>query len=303
MAKQKLLFKTRLLKVSLRVVALVPRPMAWGLSSFAAKLMLKTKTRSACTTDENLCLAQPHLTSTERQHLTIASLTHTLFMAFELAKVWTWPWPRLAKTIDISAASEARLDALVAAEPGVVFLAPHIGNWELLGFYLQQKTPLTVLYQPGASAAVNQLMLDRREMHGTKILPTNRQGVMGLFKSLKQGGSTGVLPDQVPDKAGGQFAPFFGVQAFTMTLIYNLIQRSGCRVVIAACLRTKTGFEIVIEEPDTAIYADDLAQSLGGLNRSIEKLVLSAPEQYQWEYKRYRRLLPGEAKRYVKKKA
>ena len=302
MAKPKLLFKTRLLKGLLVAVALIPKPLAWRLSSLGARLMLKTQARSACATDENLRLAQPHLTETERQQLTVDSLSHTLFMAFELAKVWTWPWFRLAQLIDIKPASRALLDEVINQEPGVVFLAPHIGNWELLGFYLQQETPLTVLYQPGPSAAVNQLMLDRRELHGTKILPTNRQGVMGLFKSLKQGGSTGVLPDQVPEKAGGEFAPFFGVQAFTMTLIYNLIQRSGCRVVIAACLRTDKGFEIVIREPAAEIYADDVAQSLSGLNQSIEQLVLSAPEQYQWEYKRYRRLLPGEAKRYVKKK-
>ncbi|MDN3638009.1 lysophospholipid acyltransferase family protein [Simiduia curdlanivorans] len=302
MAKPKLLFKTRLLKGLLLAVALIPKPAAWGLSTLGAKIMLRLDARSACTTDENLRLAQPDLTDAQRRQLTVDSLSHTLFMAFELAKVWTQPWSKLAQTIAIKPESQALLDQVIDQQAGVVFLAPHIGNWELLGFYLQQQTPLTVLYQPGPSAAVNQLMLDRRESYGTKILPTNRQGVMGLFKSLKQGGSTGVLPDQVPEKAGGEFAPFFGVQAFTMTLIHNLIQRTGCRVVIAACLRNAAGFEIVIQEPVADIYADNLEQSLSGLNQSIEQLVLSAPEQYQWEYKRYRRLLPGEPKRYVKKK-
>jgi KDO2-lipid IV(A) lauroyltransferase len=53
------------------------------------------------------------------------------------------------------------------------------------------------------------------------------------------------------------------------------------------------GFKLVFTEADDAIYADDLQQSLAGLNRSIEAVVRVAPEQYQWEYKRFKRQPPG----------
>lgn len=302
MAQFLITLKIESLRLLLRILAVIPRSLAWRITRLSAWLMLKLRSRSACSTEENLRLAQPALSAKERSVLTLSSLNHSLFMLLELAKVWTWPWHRLAATIIIDPESEQLLDRAVRAEKGLVVLAPHLGNWELLGFYIQQKVPLTVLYQPVPSVVVNQLMLDSREKYGTKTLPTNRQGVMGLFKSLKQGGATGILPDQVPEKSGGAFAPFFGVSAFTMTLVHSLIQRTGCQVLMGACLRTETGFKMIFAQPTAELFSEDQHTSLTGLNQSIEKLVQLAPEQYQWEYKRYRRLMPGEAKRYVKKK-
>lgn len=301
MSKQKLLVKTQLLILLLKALACIPKPIAWQLASGVALVMRKLRTRSACTTEENLTLALPQLNQQERAKLTQASLSHTIYMVFELAKVWTKPWEQVNAEIEIDSSSRELVDDALAGDRGVVYLVPHLGNWELLGFRLHAFSPLVALYQPSESAALNELILDRRQSLGAKVLPTNRHGVMGIFKFIKQGGTTGILPDQVPEKSGGEFAPFFGVQAFTMTLIFNLIRRTNCRVLMATCLRTKSGFDFVVAEPHPEIYSEDLATSLAAMNQSIEQLVMRAPEQYQWEYKRYRRLMPGEAKRYVRK--
>ena len=41
--------------------------------------------------------------------------------------------------------------------------------------------------------------------------------------------SSAMLPDQVPKRAGAEFAPFFGQPALTMTLTSNLLQKTGAR--------------------------------------------------------------------------
>ena len=62
-----------------------------------------------------------------------------------------------------------------------------------------------------------------------------------LFKLLNGGGVVGILPDQQPKAGDGEFAPFFGVQALTMTLLGRLAQRTGATVLFAWCERIDTG--------------------------------------------------------------
>ena len=60
------------------------------------------------------------------------------------------------------------------------------------------------------------------------------------------------------------------------------------------------GFKIVIKEADNDIVSSDLLTSITALNRSVESCVRDIPEQYQWEYKRFKRGRPGEAHHYDK---
>jgi KDO2-lipid IV(A) lauroyltransferase len=125
------------------------------------------------------------------------------------------------------------------------------------------------------------------------MAPTNRKGVMMLFKALQGGSIVGILPDQVPaEEAGGEVAPFMGQPALTMTLVHGLIQRTGCAVCSCYAERVEGGFKIVVIEADPDIYSADQVTSVAGLNASVAACVVRAPAQYQWEYKRFRRLPP-----------
>lgn len=101
----------------------------------------------------------------------------------------------------------------------------------------------------------------------------------------------GVLPDQVPADEGGVFAPFFGQSAFTMTLTSRLAQRGKPAVFcgFAQRLPQGKGFKAVVKRADSGVFDADLEVSASAINRCVESLVEQAPEQYQWEYKRFRR--------------
>ena len=94
----------------------------------------------------------------------------------------------------------------------------------------------------------------------------------------------------MPDKRGGGIAPFFGRPALTGTLASKLLQQSGARafMIFAKRLANSEGYELVVRDPDPAIYDPDLDTSLAAMNRSIEALIREAPEQYIWNYKRFR---------------
>lgn len=301
MSATKLSVKAKLLRLLFSTLASLPTSVSWALAALLARVLRWTGSRAARVTDENLQLCYPTMPAAERKRLALQSLTHTSYMLFELARVWTRPWSELAAQMTVVEGEQLLKDAL-NDKRGLVVLGPHIGNWELLVYYLETLGHITALYQPVKSAPMNELVLASRQRQGSTLLPTDLRGVMGLFKALKAGGFTGILPDQVPDQ-GGRFAPFFGIPAYTMTLVYNLIQRTGCRVLMGACVREQKAFKLVFFEPDAAIYSTDEAESMAALNRSVEQVVALAPAQYQWEYKRFRKQQsPDEPRRYQYKK-
>lgn len=211
-----------------------------------------------------------------------------------MGKAWLLP---MEKTLSFIVEAEG-IEAFEAAHKegnGVILLAPHLGNWEFYGFYLCEEIDSTWLYQPPKYAALDKLITQTRSRAGVKMAQTNQRGVAEVFKALKNGEVVGVLPDQVPPLEGGTHVPFFGVSALTMNLVSKLVQKTDARVFcgFAKRLPASKGFKVIIEEAEKEIYSKDLLQSVLALNRSVENSVLKAIEQYQWEYKRYRKQADG----------
>src|SRR5690606_30911538 len=144
--------------------------------------------------------------------------------------------------------------------------------------YLASIAPLTAMYQPLKSAAMDELVLSGRSKLNISMAPTNRKGVMMLLKALQRGTIVGILPDQVPEReAASGVAPFFGQPALTIGLIHGLIQRTGCRVVSVFAERVDGGFRMKVLDVDPRIYSEALPESLAGLNASVEACVRCAP--------------------------
>ena len=121
-----------------------------------------------------------------------------------------------------------------------------------------------------------------------------------LYQALKNNGLVGILPDQDPGENGGQFAPFFGVQTNTMTLLSRLAQKSGATVlcVWAERLSGSRGFVLHFSPVADDIYSDDMLTSVTALNQAVEAAICQIPAQYQWGYKRFRTRPVGAAPLY-----
>lgn len=283
-----------------RFIGSLPLWLNRSLGAGLGRLGCATNSQAAKVTRINYQLCFPGLTEQELEQSIKQSMVETGRVGTEMPAVWLKPYSWLASRI-INVKGRELLDQRLEEEPGLIVLAPHFGNWEVFGPYLTHSTTLTALYQPPKLAAMESLIREARERWRADLVPTNRKGVMALFKALKAGGTTIILPDQVPDQGAGEFAPFYGVPALTMTLVHNLIKRTGSRVVMAYALRVPGGFDVVFEEPDEEIYSEDTQTSLAAMNRSVEACVNACPSQYQWEYKRFKKQPEGSPKVYPKK--
>lgn len=285
-----------------RLLSLIPlRLLRWvGRQMGELAWLLKTDARSV--TQENLRICFPDLPGDQSSALAREHLHHLGMTALELGLVWRGSTRAVLKRF-VRVTGHHHMEEALARGKGVILLGPHIGNWEALGIYLSEHFSMTFMYQPPESPALDRLVQEARKRNGAELVPTNTSGVKSLLRALKRGEVVGVLPDQVPPaNTGGGFAPFFGTPALTSTLCYNLIRRTGARAVLGYAKRISGSgdFEIVFIPAPEGLYADDEQSSLVALNAGVEATVNDAPEQYQWEYKRFRKQPDGKIKYYRK---
>lgn len=290
--------KDHLAPLLVKLFARLPLCLLRVLGNLLGRFMWLLNGRAAKITRENIRLCFPELTPAEQVALAKQSLQETAKTAMEAGAIWRNSWAWLDDKI-VTKEGDDVLRSKLAQGKGVLVLAPHHGNWEVVAPYLASVANLTAMYQPLENPKMDELVLAGRSKLNISMAPTNRKGVMMLFKALQGGTIVGILPDQVPAKdAGGEVAPFMGQPALTMTLVHGLVQRTGCAVCSCYAERVDGGFKMVVMEADPAIYSEDLQASVAGLNASVAACVKRAPAQYQWEYKRFRRLPPEYPKCY-----
>jgi len=186
------------------------------------------------------------------------------------------------------------VDAALEQGRGVVFLTPHLGCFEIapqayVQRYGQVGKPLTVLFRPPRQAWLRDVVSAARQRPGLQAAPTTFSGVKQMIKALKHGESVAVLPDQVPPLGMGLMAPFFGRDAYTMTLSVRLVQQTGATVLLAwgERLGWGRGYRVHVQ-PLTEALPTPLLEAVTAVNRAMEKLVLQCPQQYLWGYARYK---------------
>lgn len=285
--------KATLAKLLLAFFSLLPLASARILAKVFTKLcLLYGKSSLELVSQKNLALTQRELSTEEATALTKRTVFSTLSTALEMPIIWRQDNQWLNSKIVSSAGSEF-LTAAMDNGNGVIVLCPHIGNWEVFGRKLAEFGPTTSLYQPPKMAFLEETVRLGREKSGAKLVPTNRSGIAKLIRALKSGEITGILPDQQPDDGSGLYVPFFGVPAYTMTLVHRLIQKTDCQVVLGYALRTAGGFQIIFKPVDPSIYSPDAIESVVALSRAVESALEEDVSQYQWAYKRFRKQPDG----------
>jgi KDO2-lipid IV(A) lauroyltransferase len=172
---------------------------------------------------------------------------------------------------------------------GIVFLTPHLGCFEMTAQQIALRTALTVMYRPPRKAALKPLVEGARARHNLHLAPANLSGVRILAKTLKSGQPIGLLPDQVPQEGEGVWAPFFGRNAYTMTLPAKLAQLGKADILLVYAERLPKGRGYVVRfVPFEGELSGNPAGQAAAINRAMEQLIARCPAQYFWSYNRYK---------------
>ncbi len=286
----------KIIRLFIALVALLPLTLARGLGAVIGQWAWLVRSRGSRTALTNLRLCFPELTDRQIKALAGQSMRHWGMTLCEIPGVWRRGRDALDWIVDIEGMDA--VDAALAKGKGVIIVSPHHGNWEMVGYWAGTLGPITTLYQPPRRFNLDDMLRRVRGKTGATLVPTTARGVSSLIKALKRGELTGILPDMEPEKNSGVFAPFFGIPTLTMTLIHSLQQRTGATALVGFAQRVPGGFKMVFTEPGPDILASEPETAVAELNKAIEYLVRRAPEQYQWEYKRFKRRPEGMARLY-----
>jgi len=276
---------------ALRLLGLLPFRLNRALATALGGLLARLSTEAREVTRINLSLCLPD--HPDREALVRESLVESVKNTFEIARFWSKPEDGLQRVV--SEQGDGPLREAVANKEPILILAPHLGCWEVLNFWLAREFGLHAMFAPSGLPELDALVKQGREHFGTTMYPATARGVAGLVRAMRKGALTAILPDQVADRRSGRFAPFFGQPAYTGTLSCKLVKQTNARVFMAWARRLPgdEGFEIRVRPADPDIHDEDLDHALKAMNRSIEALILEDPSQYLWSYKRFRRQPPG----------
>lgn len=274
-----------LIRALFRALAWLPLPLLHGLGWLLGWLSFLASARY-----RHRLLANVRQAGFSRQDA-FAAVAEAGKMVTELPRLW------FGRAVRVGWEGAAVIEAAQAHGKGVLFLTPHLGCFEIAAqAYAERfggRQPITVLYRPARQAWLRPLLAQARQRPGLDTASTTVSGVKQLIKALRAGEAVGLLPDQVPPLGQGVWAPFFGRDAYTMTLSARLASSAGAQVVLIWGERLSWGRGFLVRvrpfpgfaPQDTAPAPESAARSI---NQAMEALVRECPRQYLWSYDRYK---------------
>ena len=278
--------KTRLLSVLFTVSAFLPLPILHALSDivgfcayiFAPKLRrrIADNLRQAdlpCAAKNVLAVACESIKS--GAELTVAWQRSPEYIVSLFREIYGWEY--IQQAID--------------NKKGLLLITPHLGSYDLAGRMISEKLPfaLTAMFRPPKKAYLEPIMTAGRERGKGHAAPANAQGVRQVVRALKNKEAVIILPDQVPKAGEGVLVPFFGRDAYTMTLASRLAVMNDVvpLLFVGARLPHGRGFDLHIV-PFSGSLNGERAHDAALINRNVEDLIRRFPTQYLFSYNRYK---------------
>ena len=275
------LFLTLLSLISLKNIHFLGEAMGFLLSILPNSARNNTKI--------NLKLCFPNSSDQEIKVLTRKSLKETSRSLLESGKSWiTFPKTGVANIIQIEGMK--LVSESLSQEKGAILFTSHLGNIEVLISFLSENFKCTIPYTPAKINAVDELMKQARLLMGAEMVKADSGGVKSALKALNRGEVIIMASDQVPKKKSGIISNFFGTPALSVSLVSSLATRTDSPCHSVSCIRLKKGkgYKVIFSERIEKLNTLGVPEGVNLMNTELEECIMKAPEQYAWEYKRFK---------------
>jgi Kdo2-lipid IVA lauroyltransferase/acyltransferase len=278
------------LRVALAVATAVGRA-AWHLAPETRRQMLATLER-----------ALPELSPAEREQIARASLVHLAWLAAEVVTVPRWRGD-LDRYVGIAPGAEEVFRGALARGRGLVYVAGHVGNWELMAQRVPRigPWPAATIAKATIDPGVNVLVERARREGGVETLwredPSTARAMIRCFKRNE---ILGILIDQ-DTNVQGVFVPFFGRPAYTPRAAADLALRFRAPVVVGTCRRRGPnpgdGHEVEAVEigydPDAADREAEAVRLTAACTAVLEGAIRRNPVEWVWMHERWKTAPPS----------
>lgn len=278
------------------LLAHLPYKLAVTIGKYLGRLIYRIGGKARRTASINLSLCFPELSTAARELLLLQNFEATGISLIETAFAWWGAQPKLQPLLQVHGLEH--LTAALAKGNGVIMCSAHFLTLELAGRLLAAQQPFAVIYRPQKNPVLDTFAKQNRRRIYQQIIA--RGDLRAMLRLLKNNGIVWYTPDIDAGRKNSIFVPFFNVPAATITATSRLAQRSNAAVLPAFPIRRKdnSGYDVYIHPPLENYPTADPEQDAMRINQIIEAAVRQAPEQYLWQYKRFKTRMGNEARFY-----
>ena|SRR3989338_2615684 len=187
-----------------------------------------------------------------------------------------------------------RVNRILAQGKGLVILASHIGNWELLAaaFGLMGYGGGAVVGKRIYYEKYNRIITGLRERVNIRTIYRD-ESPKEMLRVLKNNQILGVLADQDVRSVEGIFVDFFGRPAFTPTAPVKLAMAAQTAMVPAFMIREGNRYRLIVEEPiepqaAKGLKDDAVREYTERWSAVVERYIRKYPEQWVWMHDRWK---------------
>ena len=244
----------------------------------------------------NLALCFSDTSKAVRQQWTRQVFQASMRAVLEHGVLWWSSEARLRRLIQVDNPEAALGDGV---RP-VIWLAPHFVGLDMGGLRLSMDRRIASMYAPAKNPVADKLMLHGRLRFFSPNLISKADGIKPVLKALKNGLPFYYLPDQDHGRLNAVFAPFFCIQAATVSALPRLAKLTGAQIipVITRQLPGGQGYRVRFYPPWDNFPSDDLEADVARMNTFIEDRIREIPPQYFWLHRRFKTRPSGEASLY-----
>jgi KDO2-lipid IV(A) lauroyltransferase len=245
--------------------------------------------------ERQIAAAFPDLTPTEVTQLARQSFRHLGRSTIETALLPSRSRTQILDLVESTDQFEL-IEAAAAAGNGVILITGHLGNWELAGAYVAARgIPLDVIVRGQGNPLFDTYLNQTRGAIGMSVV-RDHEAVRRTPRALREGRAVAFVADQGVLGLASTYVPFFGRPAKTPRGAAVFAIRYKVPTLFVAVLRQPSGRYRVSVEPisveDTGDRERDVDTVVARYTAVLERWVRSAPSQYFWQHRRWRRQPP-----------
>lgn len=176
---------------------------------------------------------------------------------------------------------------------GIVGITGHVGSWDLSAAFIVREgsRKFSALAKPAQFPVITGVLEDLRNRFGTNVIWTDSRSVLKeMLKVINSGNILGFVMDQKPEGRVGPTVDFFGYKTAFVAGPAKIAIRTGCSVIAVFCVREGPWkYRVLSRELLGANHGvKDEVQATRIMASEIERVINLYPEQWVWNYKRWR---------------
>lgn len=280
----------------LRCLTFLPIRWQLHLGSGLGKILSVFPTRLKHITKINIGLCFPNLSSQEQKTLVKNNFASLGMAIMETAMAWYLPEKRLHNLFHLVGLKN--VEAAFKKNKGIILVSPHFMCLEIIGRLLGMKYQFAVTYKPHKKKFLADMQEKWREKYHIQTIPHHR--LRELFHALQRNRAVWYAYDVDAGEKHSVFAPFFNIPTASLTTVSRIAERSGAAVIPIHFYRRedKSGYDILLSPALEHFPTTDFVSDATRLNKILEEAIRKTPEQYIWQYKRFKTRPSGEKRFY-----